>query len=142
MKRKYLIVFGIILASLLTIGVVFFLLSKDHTKSKDILKRGRKPKNDTEEFLNYIPGLWQNGKHIYYRFFDDGTGHTWDTRDDVNESEASPFHWKISKGQLVITFQLKLRGTIPRMYQIDYIDWDLFQFHDSYSKYTMQRVNR
>lgn len=141
MKRKYLIILIIILASFVLIGVLVLILS--NTKSKTILQKGRKPKSHTEEYQNLILGLWQSGEHVFYRFIEDGTGHTWDTKDDLSESEASPFQWKITKSDdLVLTYQLRIRGFIPRMYQIDQLNEDIFQFHDPYSSHTLKRINQ
>ena len=140
-KKKHLIILVIILASLLIIGVLALILS--NSKSKTILQKGRKQNNRTEEYQVLIPGLWQSGEHVFYRFIEDGTGHTWDTEDDLSESEASPFQWKISKSNtLVLTHQLKIRGFVPRLYQIDQLNEDIFQFHDPYSSHTLKRTNK
>lgn len=141
MKRKYLIILAIILASLIIIGILVLILGSN--KSKTTLQKDRKPKKQTEEYQVLIPGLWQSGEHVFYRFIEDGTGHTWDTEDDLSESEASPFQWKISKSNtLVLTHQLKIRGFVPRLYQIDQLNEDIFQFHDPYSSHTLKRLNK
>ena len=139
MRRKYWIILGIILAILLFIAIVVLLLRKGSQQTQ----KARKPKNNTEEYQKIIPGVWQSGTHVFYRFYEDGTGHTWDTLDDLNEREASAFQWNISEsGNLVISHQLRIRGFIPRMYLIDYIDKDSLRFHDSYSSHSLKRLDK
>ena len=128
MKRKYFIIFFIILAAILAFGLMMLFVGKNGSNcSGKILfqKSRRQMENKTEEYQTMLPGLWQRDTHIYYRFNADGTGHTWDTDDDVTESDASPFNWQI-----------------PRVYHIDAIDRGSLQFHDPYAGYTLTRLNR
>ena len=143
-KRKYLIIFFIILAALLAIGLLtlFFGGNGLSCSGKVLYQKSRRQQNKSEEYQTMLPGLWQKGTHVYYRFNDDGTGYTWDTDDDLTENEASPFHWKISNGSLMLTHQLRMTGFIPRMYHIDAINDGSLQFHDPYSDYTLTRLNR
>ena len=144
-KRKYLIIFFIILAALLAIGLLtLFFGGNGLSCSGKVLyqKSRRQQQNKSEEYQTMLPGLWQKDTHVYYRFNDDGTGYTWDTDDDLTENEASPFHWKISNGSLMLTHQLRMTGFIPRMYHIDAINDGSLQFHDPYSDYTLTRLNR
>lgn len=145
MERKYKILFYIILAALLAFGltVLFMCREKSSCNSNILFQKSRRQQQDmTEEYQSMLPGLWQCGTHVYYRFNNDGTGHTWDTDDDLTENEASPFNWQILNGKLVLSHQLRMTGFIPRMYQIDAIDRGSLQFHDPYSDYTLQRINR
>jgi hypothetical protein len=89
---------------------------------------------------NIIVGLWQKDNHLYYRFNDDGTGHTWDEADDVSETEASPFQWKAYEEAIMITHEMILRGVVPRYYKLDQLNAYDLRFHDAYSAYALERV--
>ena len=143
-RKKYLIIFFIILAAILATGLLVLFLSNNGMtcNGKILFHKSRRQQTKTEEYQMMLPGLWQKGTHVYYRFNDDGTGHTWDTEDDLTENEASPFQWKVSNGSLMLTHELRMTGFIPRMYHIDAIDDGSLQFHDPYAEYTLTRLNR
>ena len=143
MKKKRLIIIIIIifLASILITELVIYLLGKKNQQrnTKGIFFN-RKQQDRTEEYIQGIPGLWQSEGSVYYRFYEDGTGHTWDTDDDISEEEASPFEWQISNGNIVLTHKMRIKGMIPRLYQIDGFDGESFQFHDAYSTYALKSM--
>ena len=143
-RRKYLIIFFIILAALLAFGLLMLFIGGNgcSCSSKGLFRKSQRQENKMEEYQSMLPGIWQSGTHVYYRFNDDGTGCTWDTDDDLTEDEASPFQWKVSNGQLVLSHQMRMAGFIPRMYHIDAIDNGSLQFHDPYTEYTLTRLNR
>ena len=64
-------------------------------------------------------GLWQIDNHIFYRFNPDGTGHTWNVDDDLTEKEATNFQWEAFKEAIMMTHKLRLRGIVPRYYELD-----------------------
>ena len=87
-----------------------------------------------------LVGLWQNEGHIFYRFNADGTGHTWDVADDLTEEEASDFNWEAYEEAIMMTHKLRLRGIVPRYYELDRINAFDLRFHDTYSSYALERI--
>ena len=85
-------------------------------------------------------GLWHNDKNVYYRFKEDGTGCTWDSDDDVKESEASPFNWEAFDGAVMISHKMIFRGFVPFYYEIDCLNAFDLRFHDDYSSYVFERI--
>lgn len=78
-----------------------------------------------------IIGLWQNGT-VHYRFNDDGSGVTWDTADDVLESEGSKFTWELNKNRLTHFHQMEIGGIIPKAYKITKLDLMNLEYKDDY----------
>ena len=87
-----------------------------------------------------IIGLWHIDDHVYYRFNADGTGHTWDVSDDLTEDEASEFSWEAYEEALMITHKMRLRGVVPRYYELDRINTFRLSFHDAYKAYQLDRI--
>ena len=63
-----------------------------------------------------LVGHWQEGT-VHEKYFDNGTGYTWDTADDVSEEEAQPFEWSLEGDQL-IQEHLFEGQIVPRMLTI------------------------
>lgn len=87
-----------------------------------------------------IVGLWNSDGHVYYRFNPDGTGATWDVDDDITEEEASSFGWEAYEGAFMMTHKMRLRGVVPRYYELDRLNAFDFRFHDTYSTYALEKV--
>ena len=64
-----------------------------------------------------IIGKWQNGT-VYERYNTDSTGTTWDTGDDVSESEAQEFTWSIDGNKLEQIHTIENGGVVPKTYTL------------------------
>lgn len=137
MKRKYWIILIIVaLAFGLALALYFFLRPKVYyPESIDPRTLHLCPANK-----EMIVGLWEIDDHVYYRFNPDGTGCTWDVADDLTEEEASLFNWEAYKEAIMMTHKLRLRGVVPRYYELEVLNEYNLRFHDTYTTYTMDRV--
>lgn len=135
MKRKYWIII-IAVAIALGLALWFFMLPKAY------IPETIKPRtlHSNKAYTSLLIGLWRKDGHVYYRFNGDGTGHTWDTKDDLVESEASRFEWEVYDDAIMITHTLVFRGIVPRYYELDRINAFDLRFHDSYSVYILEKV--
>lgn len=137
MKRKLWIIIAILCA--LAVGLTFYLWLRPTLYHSEIIDPRTLHASPAYEAL--MVGLWHSDNHLFYRFNNDGTGHTWDIDDDVNEDEALPFQWKAYEEAVMLTHKMRLRGVVPRYYSIDLINAYDLRFHDSYSTYHLERVN-
>ena len=137
MKRRFWIIIIIVLA-VLGIGIgLYFALRPTLYHAEKIDPRTLHASPSNKEMLQ---GLWHNDANVFYRFNDDGTGCTWDTDDDVAESEASPFTWEAYDEAVMITHRLFFRGMVPFYYNLDCLNFFDLRFHDAYSTYVFERV--
>lgn len=128
MKKKILVIVLIILGLALAAFVVYKLVTpKEYTPEMLEPEVFEDQVYDTD----LIIGLWQNGT-IYYRFHDDGTGITWDTADDVLESEGSKFTWEVNKNVFTHFHQMEIGGVIPKVYKITKLDLINLEYKDPY----------
>lgn len=128
MKKKVLIIILVILGLALAAFAVYKLVTPKAYKP-EILE----PEVFEEQTYDtdLIIGLWQNGT-VHYRFNDDGTGVTWDTADDVLESEGSKFTWEVNKSTFTHFHQMEIGGTIPKPYKIKKLDLMNLEYVDPY----------
>ena len=87
-------------------------------------------------------GKWVSGTE-YYRYDNDGTGATWDTSDDVSESEAQPFTWEFdpNTNDLTLIHQMEMGGQIPKSYTVTALNDSILKYKDRYSQtFTYNRV--
>ncbi len=84
---------------------------------------------------NLIVGKWVSGTE-YYRYDPDSTGATWDTGDDVQESEAQPFTWSFDEksSRLTLVHQMEMGGVIPKTYTIVALDDEVMRYKDNYDQ--------
>lgn len=76
------------------------------------------PNNDGGDFdPSTLVGHWQEGT-VHEKYFDNGTGYTWDTDDDVSEEEAQPFEWTLEGDQLIQEHIMSSGTIVPRMLTI------------------------
>ena len=137
MKKKHWIIL-IIVAAAIAVGLtLYFILRPKAYYPESIDPRTLHASSANKEFL---VGLWESDGHVYYRFNPDGTGHTWDVADDLTEEEASNFNWEAYEEAIMLTHKLRLRGIVPRYYELDHINAFDLRFHDSYSSYFLERV--
>lgn len=137
MKKKLWIILIIVAVAIAISLTLYFLLCPKAYYPESIDPRTLHASSANKEIL---VGLWQSDGHVYYRFNPDGTGHTWDVADDLTEEEASNFNWEAYEEAIMLTHKLRLRGIVPRYYEIDRINAFDLRFHDSYSNYALERV--
>lgn len=136
-KKKHWIIL-IVVAVAIAIGLtLYFLLRPTAYYPESIDPRTLHVSPANREML---VGLWQKDGHVYYRFDPDGKGHTWDVDDDITEDEASPFNWEAFEGAIMMTYKLRIRGIVPRYYELDQLSPFDLRFHDTYSSYALERV--
>lgn len=91
-----------------------------------------------DETLLY--GKWQSGT-LYYRYFGDGTGYTWDTADDVYEDEAQNFTWTLVKAELTHMHIMEIGGVVPRVYTVTELTTSSLRYKDDFGRtYNFTRV--
>lgn len=91
---------------------------------------------------NLLVGKWVSGTE-YYCFGYAGTGYTWDTSDDVSESEAQQFTWEYDglTNTLTIIHQMEMGGVVPKSYTITNLTESVLEFTDKYGRlYSYSRV--
>lgn len=138
MNKKRWIIILIIAAVALAIGItLYFLLRPTAYYPESIDPRTLHASPANKEML---VGLWQKDGHVFYRFDANGTGHTWDVDDDLTEEEATPFSWEAYDNAIMMTHKLRIRGIVPRYYELDQLNAFDLRFHDTYSSYALERV--
>jgi len=78
-------------------------------------------------------GKWKSGT-LYYKYLSNGSGGTWDTSDDVSESEAQPFTWTLEKSELTHLFVMELGGIVPKVYTVTALTETSLKFKDDFGK--------
>ena len=136
-KKLWIIILVITIAAL-AIGLTLYFLLRPTAYYPETIDPRTLHANEANEAM--IVGLWQKDGHIYYRFNADGTGHTWDIADDLSEDEASHFNWEAYDKAFMMTHKMKLRGIVPRYYELDRLNAFDLRFHDSYSDYALERI--
>lgn len=87
-----------------------------------------------------ILGKWVTGTE-YWVFETGGVGHTWNTADDVEESEATQMTWSVSGDCLTITLIGEMGQQVPKVYTISELTKTTFRYGDAYGKvYSLTRV--
>ena len=136
-KTRWIIIL-IITAVVLAIGTtLYFLLRPKAYYPESIDPRTLHASPANHEML---VGLWQKDGHVFYRFNPDGTGHTWDIADDLSEAEATSFNWKVYDKAIMMTYKLRIRGIVPRYYELDRLNAFDLRFHDTYTSYALERM--
>lgn len=133
MKKKLLIILLIVLGLSLAAFVVYKLVTPK-AYDPEILE----PEVFEDEVYDtdLLIGLWQEGS-VYYRFNDDGSGVTWDTADDIVESEGSKFTWEVNKNRFTHYHQMEIGGIVPKVYKITKLDLMNLEYHDDYGVKSM-----
>lgn len=89
---------------------------------------------------NLVIGKWQSGTEFWV-YQVGGIGHTWDTNDDVAETEAQDFYWEMDGNQLIITHMGEMGELIPKPYTLILLTSDKLQYRDNYNKtYSFTKV--
>jgi hypothetical protein len=82
-----------------------------------------------DETLLY--GKWQSGT-LFYKYFADATGYTWDTGDDVTEAEAQDFTWTLVGAELTQIHILEMGGTVPKVYTVTELTSTTLKYEDDF----------
>jgi len=88
-----------------------------------------------------LVGTWRSGT-LHYKYFSNGTGGTWDTKDDVLESEAQAFTWTLQRSELIHIHVLEIGGSVPKIYKVTALTATSLQYEDSFGKkFSFTKVN-
>jgi hypothetical protein len=94
-----------------------------------------------DETLLY--GKWQGtweGKTVYYKYFDDGTGYTWVPADDVTEEEATDFTWTLVQAEFTQIYVGQMGQTVPKVYTITELTSSTLKYKDDFDSYSYTKV--
>ena len=90
---------------------------------------------------NLLYGKWQSGT-LFYKYISNGTGTTWDTADDVQESEAQSFTWTLVEAELTHIYVLEIGGTVPKVYTVTKLTSTALIYEDDFgTSYSFTKVN-
>jgi hypothetical protein len=78
-----------------------------------------------------LTGKWQSGT-LFYKYFADGTGTTWDTSDDVTEAEAQGFTWTLVNDLMTHIYILEMGGSVPKIYTLTELTETTLKYHDDF----------
>jgi hypothetical protein len=76
-------------------------------------------------------GKWRSGT-LYYKYHANGTGGTWDTGENVTESEAQAFTWTLVAAELTHIHILEIGGTVPKVYTVTQLTSNSLKYHDDF----------
>ena len=77
-----------------------------------------------------LTGHWREGT-VHEKYFDNGTGRTWDTSDDVTEEEAQPFEWSLDGDQLIQEHIMFEGQVVPRILTVTQLNLLTLVYEDS-----------
>lgn len=138
MKRKILLIFGIIFSVIAICAIAYYFYVESRTYDLEYLEM--EEFDDVEYDVDLILGKWELGS-VYYRFDDGGEGVTWDVADDVSEEEAASFKWEVDHSRFVHYHEMHNGAIIPKTYKILSLDLNTFTFVDDYGKeYSFSKV--
>jgi hypothetical protein len=90
---------------------------------------------------SFLPGKWQSGT-MFYRYFSNGDGYSWDEGDDVLEEEAQGFTWTLEQSVLTHIHILEIGGTVPRVYTVTELTPTKLRYEDDFGRsYNFTKVN-
>ena len=96
-------------------------------------------KDSFDEELLY--GKWKSGT-LYYRYYSDYTGITWDESDDVYEDEAQKFEWSLNNSVLKhIHFMEIGEAKIPKVYTVTDLTSKTLRYQDLYKSYYFTKTD-
>lgn len=85
-----------------------------------------------------LVGRWQCG-NLWERYVSGGSGFTWDTSDDVDESEAQTFTWKLEGDKLTQYHQMDMGGVVPKQYTITELSGTTLKYEANGKSYTFTK---
>lgn len=135
MKKKTILVAVIIIIALSALAYIIWKSTRPKAYEPEVIE----PEVFEDEVYDtdMLIGVWQSGS-VHYRYNEDGTGITWDTADDVMESEGSKFTWEVNKNSIIHYHQMEIStGIIPKAYTITKLDLANLEYHDNYDVNTI-----
>ena len=93
--------------------------------------------DDFNESLLY--GKWESGT-LYYKYNQNHTGASWDTKDDVTEDEAQGFKWSLVKSELSHIHTIQMGGGAPEVVTVTTLTSTTLKFNDGYDYYSFTKV--
>ena len=81
-------------------------------------------------------GKWVSVNTLFYKYFPDHNGLVWDTRDDVTESEAQKFTWKLINASLTQIHIMEIGGNVPKVYTITNLSSTSLEYKDDFGNVT------
>lgn len=130
MKKKTILVAVIIIIALSALAYIIWNKARPKAYEPEVIE----PEVFEDEVYDtdMLIGVWQSGS-VHYRYNEDGTGITWDTADDVMETEGSKFTWEVNKNNIIHYHQMEITtGIIPKAYTITKLDLANLEYHDNY----------
>ena len=80
----------------------------------------------------YLIGEWIE-EDIHDKYAEDGTGYTWNPSEDIQETEAAPFEWRLSYDTLLVN-HIEWNGAIgPKVYIVTQLDSARLDYYDLFS---------
>lgn len=94
-------------------------------------------KKEFDETLLY--GKWKCGT-LYEKYVSSGTGYTWDTADDVDESEAQSFTWELDGEKLTQYHQMEASSAVvPKQYTVTTLTETTLSYTSNGKTYTFTK---
>ena len=91
-----------------------------------------------------IVGKWMTADSTYFEVYNsDGTGKSWDLKDDVNEDEAQKFTWEYDEGSDDKFFQyqeMEIGGVVPQYCNILELTSTTFKYNNDAMRATYNLV--
>jgi hypothetical protein len=89
-----------------------------------------------------LVGRWRSGT-LYYKYLANGTGSTWDEKDDVREEEAQHFTWTLQGASLTHFHIMEIGGSsVPKYYTVTELTSGTLRYRDVFFKsFSFTRVD-
>jgi hypothetical protein len=98
---------------------------------------------EKEEFFDesFLTGKWESGT-MYYRYFANGNGYSWDESDDVTEEEAQAFTWTLVQSVLTHKHTIEMGGGVPQVYTVTELTPTKLRYKNFFGRsYSFTKVN-
>lgn len=82
---------------------------------------------------SFLIGKWVSGT-VHYNYLSNYTGKTWDTSDDVTESEGQAFTWTLVKSELTHIYIMEIGGNVPKVYTVTELTATSLKYKDDFGK--------
>lgn len=78
-------------------------------------------------------GEWQR-ETLHELYYADGSGRSWDTKDDVGREEAQPFRWTMDSNLLLMEIPMEMGGILYRQYVVTFVDDETLVYRDRFDR--------
>lgn len=78
-------------------------------------------------------GEWQR-ETLHELYYADGSGRSWDTKDDVSREEAQPFRWTMDSNLLLMEIPMEMGGILYRQYVVTFVDDETLVYRDRFDR--------